>query len=104
MLAQTEAVGNFTIGNGRLTSRDIQLQGTVFSIKASGDYAFNGALDYRVEVQLLRGGPIAAIVRLATLPVTRLLEFRLTGTFDDPRWSPVNLNPAELFSGESPPP
>ncbi|MGD9782180.1 MAG: AsmA-like C-terminal region-containing protein [Kiritimatiellia bacterium] len=104
MLAQTEAVGRFTIANGRLTSRDIQLQGTVFSVKASGDYAFGGALDYRVEVQLLRGGPIAAIVRLATLPVTRLLEFRLTGTFDDPRWSPVNLNPAELFSGESPPP
>ena len=103
MLAQTEAVGNFTIGNGRLTSRDIQLQGTVFSIKASGDYAFDGALDYRVEVQLLRGGPVAAIVRLATLPVTRLLEFRLTGTFQDPRWSPVNLNPAELFSGESSP-
>ena len=103
MLAQTEAVGNFTIGKGRLTSRDIQLQGTVFSIKASGDYAFTGALDFRVEVQLLRGGPVAAIVRLATLPVTRLLEFRLTGTFEDPRWSPVNLNPAELFSGESSP-
>jgi hypothetical protein len=31
------------------------------------------------------------------MPVTRLLEFRLTGTFENPRWRPINLNPAELF-------
>ena len=71
------------------------------SVKAAGDYTFDGRLDYRVEVQLLRGGPIATLVRLATLPVTRLLEFRLTGSFEDPRWRPLNLNPAELFSGDS---
>lgn len=103
LFAQTDASGNFTIRNSRVSSRDIQLQGTVFGVKAAGDYRFDGALDYRVEVQLLRGGPIAAIVRLATLPVTRLLEFRLTGDFEDPKWRPVNLNPAELFSGEPKP-
>ncbi len=99
LFAQTDASGNYTIRNSRLSSRDIQLKGTVFSVKAAGDYSFDGGLDYRVEVQLLRSGPVAAIVRLATLPVTRLLEFRLTGTFEDPRWRPLNLNPAELFSG-----
>lgn len=100
LFAQTDAGGNFTIGNSRIKSRDLELQGTVFGVKGSGDYSFAGDLDYRVEVQLLRSGPVAAIVRLATLPVTRLLEFRLTGTFEDPRWRPLNLNPAELFSGK----
>ena len=100
LFAQTDASGNYTIRNSRVASRDIQLKGTVFSVKAAGNYAFDTSLDYRVEVQLLRSGPVAAIVRLATLPVTRLLEFRLTGTFEDPHWSPLNLNPAELFSGE----
>lgn len=108
LFAQTDASGDYTIRNSRVSAKDIQLQGTVFSVKAAGDYAFNGALDYRVEVQLLRGGPVAALVRLATLPVTRLLEFRLTGTFADPHWRPVNLNPAELLFGEdkspAPPP
>ncbi len=98
LFAQTDAAGSFMIRNSRVHSRDIELKGTVFSVKAAGDYLFGGTLDYRVEVQLLRGGPVAAIVRLATLPVTRLLEFRLTGTFEDPKWRPVNLNPAELFS------
>ena len=101
LFAQTDASGNFTIRNSRISSKDIQLQGSVFSVKAAGDYTFDGRLDYRVEVQLLRGGPVAALVRLATLPVTRLLEFRLTGSFEDPRWRPLNLNPAELFSGDS---
>ena len=100
LFAQTDASGDYTLRNSRVSSRDIQLKGTVFSVKAAGDYFFDSRLDYRVEVQLLRSGPVAAIVRLATLPVTRLLEFRLTGTFEDPRWRPVNLNPAELFSGE----
>ena len=68
----------------------------MFSVKAAGDYSFDGDLDYRVEVQLLRSGPVAALVRLATLPVTRLLEFHLTGTFEEPRWRPVN--PAEMFT------
>lgn len=103
LFAQTDASGDFTIRNSRISSKDIQLQGTVFGVKATGDYRFDGALDYRVEVQLLRGGPIAAIVRLATLPVTRLLEFRLTGNFEDPKWRPINLNPAELFSGDPKP-
>ncbi len=100
LFAQTDAGGDFTIRNSRVHSRNVQLQGTLFSAKGAGHYSFAGDLDFRVEVQLLRSGPVAALVRLATLPVTRLLELRLTGTFEEPRWRPVNLNPAELFAGE----
>lgn len=104
LFAQTDANGHFTIRNSRITSRDIDLQGTMFSVKATGDYRFDGDLNYRVEVQLLRNGTLATIVRLATLPVTRLLEFRLTGTFEDPRWRPVNLNLPDLFTSSHKPP
>jgi len=101
LFAQTDASGDFTIRNSQISSQDIRLQGTVFSVKAAGDYSFQFELDYQVEVQLLRGGPIAALVRLATLPVTRLLKFQLTGTFKDPQWSPLNLNPTELFKDKN---
>ena len=94
-IVQTDAQGDFTIRDGKLRSRNVQLQGTVFSVMASGGYSFAGDLDFRVEVQLLRGGPVAALVRIATRPVTRLLELHLTGTFDRPRWRLVN--PAERF-------
>lgn len=98
LFAQTDATGDIAIRNSRIHSRDIRLKGTVFSIKASGSYGFDFTLNYLVEVQLLRGGPVAALLRLATLPVTRLLEFRLTGTLANPAWRPANLNPADLFN------
>jgi len=97
LFAQTDARGSYAIRNSRVYSRDIMLEGSLFSAKGSGHTTFQGDLNYRVEVQALRGGPVAALVRLATRPVTRLLEFRLTGTFDDPKWRPVNLNLGELF-------
>ncbi|MDR0994045.1 MAG: AsmA-like C-terminal region-containing protein [Verrucomicrobiota bacterium] len=96
--AQTDAGGTYTIHDSRIYSRDIQLEGNIFSVKARGSYGFDESLNYRVEVQLLRGGPVATLVRLATWPVTRLLEFRLTGTFENPSWRPENLNPADLFN------
>ena len=97
LFAQTDAAGTCEIRNGRVHTRDLELAGTLFSVRASGAYSFAGDLRYRVEIQLLRGGPVAALVRLATRPVTRLFELRLTGTFEDPRWSTVNFNVGELF-------
>jgi hypothetical protein len=48
-----------------------------------------------VQVKLLKDDPlIAKVVRLITWPLSKLFEFRLTGTLDAPRWYPVN------FSGE----
>ena len=102
--AQTDASGDYAIRNSRIYSRNIQLEGTIFGVKAAGNYSFPGELDYRVEVQLLRDGMLAKLVRLATMPVTRLLEFRLTGTFEEPRWRPLNLNIADVLIGDSKPP
>jgi hypothetical protein len=101
LFAQTDAEGSFSIRNGYLHSRDVQLKGTVVSAKASGRYRFDGDLDFRVEVQPLRGGAIAALLRIATSPVTRLLEFHLGGTFESPQWRSVNFS---LAPPEKPPP
>ena len=97
LFAQTDGRGSFSLRNGRIYSDNVELLGTLFGVKASGSYAFSGDLRFRVEVQPLRGGPVAAILRLAAKPVTRLLEFRLTGSFEDPKWRPVNFSPTELF-------
>lgn len=89
--AQTEATGDFAIRNSRIHSQNIRLEGTVYSVKAAGSFGFDNTLDYVAEVQLLRGGMVATLVRLATMPVTRLLEFRLRGTLAEPTWKPENL-------------
>lgn len=99
LFAQTDAHGGFTIADSKVSSEHIQLQGSVFSVQAAGAYGFDHQIDYTMEVQLLRGGPIARLIRFVTRPVTRLLEFRLTGSFAEPRWRPLSILPTEWLSG-----
>jgi len=94
--SQTELATTFDIANGRAITDDMRLEGTVLSLRAEGQYFFDESLDFKVQVQLLRGGPIASVLRVMTFPVTKLLEFHLLGTMGAPRWRPVNL-PKELF-------
>ena len=93
---QTDFTSTFVIADRKFHSEDAYLEGTVLSVSGSGDYYFNEMLDVKVQVKLLRKGAIAAVLRLVTFPVTKLLEFHLTGTAREPKWRPVNL-PKELF-------
>ncbi|TAN38868.1 MAG: hypothetical protein EPN23_01055 [Verrucomicrobia bacterium] len=95
-LSQTELHLPFTIGDGRLRSEDINIKGAVLSLTGRGEYRFNNELDFQAQLQLLRSGALAEILRAVTFPVTKLLELKLLGTLDDPRWRPLNL-PKELF-------
>lgn len=95
-IAQTDLTCTYQIADGAIFSDDILLSGDLISMRADGEMEFNGEIRMRVEVQLLRRGPIAFLLRLVTLPVTKLFEFRLTGTLENPKWRPVNL-PKELF-------
>ena len=94
--AQTDFTASFKIGNCRIRTDNAFLEGSVLSASGQGDYYFNEELDMNVQVQLLRAGIVASVIRAVTFPVTKLLEFNLSGTLKDPRWRPVNL-PKELF-------
>ena len=94
--SQTDLTCTFDIENGVVYSEDLRLAGAVISMKADGEIEFDGRVRIRVEVQLMRRGPIAFVLRLLTRPVTKLFEFQLSGTLADPKWRPVNL-PKELF-------
>lgn len=95
-LSQTEFHMPFVLGQGRLRSEDISIKGDIISLSGRGEYRFNHELDFQAQVKLLRSGTIAEILRVVTFPVTKLLELKLVGTLDDPRWRPRNL-PKELF-------
>jgi hypothetical protein len=95
-LSQTEFLMPFTVEAGKLKSEEIDIKGTVISLKSHGEYQLGGDLNFQTQVKLLRSGIAADILRILTFPVTKLLEFKLIGTLDDPRWRPVNL-PKELF-------
>ncbi len=106
LFAQTEATGTFVFGKGRVRTDNLKVLGSVFSVNAEGAYGFDNSLDFVFELKLLRSGAVAYLVRLATLPVTHLLEFRLSGTLDKPSWAPATLSPSaffDLFRDKAPP-
>jgi uncharacterized protein involved in outer membrane biogenesis len=97
LFAQTDASMDFTIGGGKVRTENAKVEGALFSVSGEGEYRFDNQLDFEVELQLLRGGLLARLVRLATLPVTHLLKIHVTGTPAHAKWSPENLNPAKLI-------
>lgn len=95
-LSQTELVSWGRIRPNSIHIRDVQLQGTVLTVRARGHYYFDHTLDVDVKVVPMRSGYTATIMRVLTYPVSKLLEFTLTGTIEEPEWKPTNL-PRQIF-------
>ncbi|MDD5679292.1 MAG: hypothetical protein PHW60_15080 [Kiritimatiellae bacterium] len=97
IVRQTDARASFVIKDGKIHSDNIIIEGEVITLVCSGDYHLNGELNFAVQVKLLKKNTlVGGILQIAMLPVTKMLEFRLTGTIDNPRWRPAYL-PKEMF-------
>ncbi|MBI2441301.1 MAG: hypothetical protein HYV35_08025 [Lentisphaerae bacterium] len=93
----TDARASFVIADGKLRSDDIVIAGEVITLTGKGDYHWNGELDFAVQVKLLKKDSLlGGVVQTALAPLTKMLEFRLTGTLADPHWRPAYL-PKEMF-------
>ncbi|MBU4212509.1 MAG: AsmA-like C-terminal region-containing protein [Verrucomicrobia bacterium] len=97
IMRQTDARASFVIKDGKIHSDNIIIEGEVITLTCEGDYRLNGELDFAVQVKLLKKNTlVGGILHLAMMPVTKMLEFRLTGTVKDPHWRPAYL-PKEMF-------
>jgi hypothetical protein len=93
MLRQSDAKADFIIADGRIHSDKIAVDGDVLSLSASGDYYFNKKLDFNIQITLMKEHTVVAkLIRVLTYPISKLFEFRLRGTKDDPHWYPVNFS------------
>lgn len=92
-LKQTDARMPFEVHDGQVSSRDVQIEGDVLSLTARGNCRFgDGALAFDVQVRPMKDSSlIGQAMRALTYPISRLFEFRLEGTLDDPRWSLFSL-------------
>ncbi len=97
IVRQTDARASFVIKDGKIHSDDIVIEGEVITLTCAGDYYLNGELNFAVQVKLLKQNTLlGGILQIAMMPVTKMLEFRLTGTLQDPHWRPAYL-PKEMF-------
>ena len=90
----TQASCDYVIENGVLKTDNIYIEGAVFSIKMYGKFdAPNDKLDFVVRVQFTkRDSFMGKILHPLAWPFTKLLlEFKLTGSPQDPQWHYISV-------------
>ena len=84
--AQRDLTASFQLRDEKIYSDDLEISGTAASIQMDGRYHFGQDLDFDVKAKPLGRGMVADVVQLLTLPISKLLEFNLQGTLDNPVW------------------
>ena len=94
LVNQSQASLDYTITNGVFASKNIFIEGGVFSIRASGTYDIPAdKLDFTVRLQLLKNETfLGKLVHPVMFPFTKLLlEFKVTGSADNPKWNYISV-------------
>ncbi len=93
---QTDLRTEYEVGDRRVHMDDIRIEGNILSIRGWGHYHLDDDLNFRVQVEPLRRGFLVDAVRFLTFPVSRILQLRLRGTLEEPRWR-IEAIPRELM-------
>ena len=90
--------GNFTITDSLIETRDLEIKERTARLKYKGSVDFDGNLDARVEAELLRDAPmLGKVFSLALWPVSKLFEYRVTGSLGEPEIKPLYMVPKYLL-------
>ena len=90
----TQASGDYTIENGVLKTDNVYIEGSVFSIKMYGWLDLTRQTqDFTVRVQFAKSDTLVGkILHPIAWPFTKLLlEFKLTGSPDEPKWTYLSV-------------
>ncbi len=82
----TKLSGTFTIGDGRISSSDAYFGGNLISADGQGSYSPEQGYDAYIQVQILSETVADKVMRFLTYPVSKFLEIRLEGPFENPSW------------------
>jgi hypothetical protein len=88
------AACSFVITNGVIFSDDLDIRSTGMRMQYRGTVDLEGRLHAKVEASLLRDmwlvGPLVSTI---FWPVTKMFEYKVTGTLDEPKTDPVFIIP-----------
>jgi hypothetical protein len=87
----TDAGGSFTMTNGVLYSNSLEIHTSTARLHYEGTVDLHENLPARAPVQILRDTPgLGTFLHVVTWPVSKLFEYKVTGTLDDPKMTPLN--------------
>ncbi|HVM50080.1 MAG TPA: AsmA-like C-terminal region-containing protein [Candidatus Acidoferrum sp.] len=94
----TAGTCSFDITNGVIHSTDLEIRSTGLRLEYRGTVDFQGRVKARVEAGLLRNmwlvGPVVSTV---FWPVTKVFEYKVSGTLSQPKAEPVFIIPKVML-------
>ncbi len=95
LVMQSDADVNCTLTNGLVSIDNIAVSGNLFSMVASGRCRINKEgtpIDMLAQLRFFHSQSlIGKLARLVTLPVSKMMEFRVTGPIRNPEWSYIGV-------------
>jgi hypothetical protein len=92
-----KASATYVITNSLIQSSDLQVHATAMRMKYDLSVDFDGGIEGRVEAELLRDMPAVGFVFSKIFwPVTKLFEYKLSGTLAHPKAQPLFFIPRIL--------
>ena len=88
----------FTITNSVIHTDDMEIRSPAMRLAYRGTIDFKGRVDARVEARLLRDAwVIGPMISLVFAPLTKLFEYKVTGTLHEPQKEPLYIPKPFLF-------
>jgi hypothetical protein len=89
---------SYIITNGIIRSEDMDIRSTGTRLQYRGTVDFQGQVNARVEASILRDMPLfGPVVSTVLWPVTKLFEYKVGGTLNEPKLDPVYVVPKVIF-------
>lgn len=77
---------NYTISNSVIHTKDLEIRATAMRMNYKGTVDFDQKVEGRMEAELLRDFPaLGFLISKVLWPVTKLFEYNITGTLNDPK-------------------
>jgi hypothetical protein len=95
----TAGGGTFVITNGVVHSDDLEIRSAAIRLLYHGSVDLNSHLNARVEAEFLRGVPaLGPLLSTFLWPLTKMFEYQVTGTLQQPKKEPVFILPKILMA------
>ena len=93
-----EATATYLITNSVILTRDLVIRSPPLRLHYDGTVGFDGRVKARVEAELFRDAfLIGPLVSLLTTPLTKIFEYKVSGTLTEPKLEPVYIPKLFLF-------
>lgn len=98
-----DGASSFIITNSIIHTTDLEINATAMRMQFNGAIDFDRRVDGRMEAELLRNVPAIGLILSKILwPVTKIFEYKITGTLDQPKTEPLYLIPKVILFPFSP--